>query len=75
MQALGIGLKLTFYGNNQLLQWETGYCAVVRLDEHLIGTQTAHTLLKPPGAATSVLHPHGICMHPFGRARRKQGSE
>ncbi len=29
-QALGIGLKLTFMGNNQLLQWETGYCAVVR---------------------------------------------
>lgn len=29
VQALGIGLKLTFQGNNQLLQWETGYCAVV----------------------------------------------
>ena len=29
VQALGIALKLTFSGNNQLLHLETGYCVVV----------------------------------------------
>lgn len=30
LQALGIALRLTFDGNNQLLQLETAYCIVVR---------------------------------------------
>ena len=49
MQALGIALKLTVGGDNQLMRRETAYCAVVRLSVRCL--QFGNVCMKSCGSS------------------------